>query len=75
MGHSGEEPGVLGPADSHPPRAALLSLCLQHLLGGLVTTHHLHHDDALQSAGTQCPAGKKHGCSMGLWARSKQVLT
>lgn len=57
------------------PGAALLSLCLQHLLGGLVN-HHLHHDDALQSAGTQCPAGKKHGCSMGaVGLESKQVLT
>ncbi|KAJ1076220.1 hypothetical protein K5549_018315 [Capra hircus] len=25
--------------------------------GGLGHNHHLHHDDALQSAGTQCPAG------------------
>lgn len=38
MGHRGEEPGSWALLTLTLPGAALLSLCLQHLLGGLVTT-------------------------------------
>ncbi|XP_068839997.1 major facilitator superfamily domain-containing protein 3 isoform X3 [Capricornis sumatraensis] len=42
--HSPERGSPAEPVSAAPP-------------GGLGHNHHLHHDDALQSAGTQCPAG------------------
>ncbi|XP_070238758.1 major facilitator superfamily domain-containing protein 3 isoform X2 [Bos mutus] len=42
--HSPERGNPAEPVSAAPP-------------GGLGHNHHLHHDDALQSAGTQCPAG------------------
>ncbi|KAM9690347.1 major facilitator superfamily domain-containing protein 3 isoform 2-T2 [Dama dama] len=52
----GAEPGALGLADPHPPRGSPAESVSAAPPGGLGHNHHLHHDDALQSAGTQCPA-------------------
>ena len=60
----GAEPGALGLADLHPPRGSPAESVSAAPPGGLGHNHHLHHDDALQSAGTQCPAGENHGCNI-----------
>ena len=58
----GEERGALGPADGGPPRGSPAEPVSAALAGGPGYHHHVHPDDALQPADTQCPAGERgHG--------------
>lgn len=68
----------LGPADLHLPRGSSAEPVSAALPGGPGHNGHLHLDDALQPAGTKCPAGEEAGtlraCRAGVLASPPLTL-